>query len=41
MKATLRQFYWAALAAVGLVATPAAPSFAGVMFNHTEPFSSR
>ncbi|MDQ0144727.1 hypothetical protein [Pseudarthrobacter niigatensis] len=33
---TIRRLFWAAAAALGIAAASAAPSFAGLMFNHTE-----
>jgi hypothetical protein len=38
---TTKRLFWALAAALGLATATAGPSFAGLMFNHTEPLSGR
>ncbi|MDQ0144723.1 hypothetical protein [Pseudarthrobacter niigatensis] len=38
---TIKRLTWAVAAALGIAATSAGPSFAGVMFNHTEFLHTR
>lgn len=38
---TTKRWFWSIAAAVGITAATAGPSFAGLMFNHTEPLITR